>query len=419
MKLKFASLFFTMFSMVNIVYANMENDITPQSKSFLNERKRELDKQKEYAQSCCPTLPLPIKDNRYLFLDGEYLYWKTYTIIPYAIAKFAVPPYVIEGNDTVPSYTKGYIPFDQEVKTVELHAHTGYRLNLGFYFSDCWLLLGTYRQFQSRGTDGISVGGAVSGEPRPGYSWIDMVWMDNYPADLSTPGAPPGTGFEGHPISANATQRYREKVLDIDFMRSFTYHRFTFNPFLGTRFAWLKTDLRVDYLINHSNTNTYSGLPFTNHVDVANHMNLGVGAHAGLTSNIDLGWGFGFGGKFAFSALVGQFQYAHREDIFDIEQTPFTITTPTLERSFKATNFQTNWELGINLNWGYHFNDCKYFLGLKAGYDVNIWPDFFNAIRQATFYTEPLIPINYNDIMSTWTESLLTHGLSLGARFDF
>jgi hypothetical protein len=351
--------------------------------------------------TCCPMLPLPAKCG-YVTLAGEYLYWKTYTTVPYTIFRYASPPYDLLDAD--------YTAFNAQVRTTELNAHSGYRLNLGIYFSDCSNLLATYRQYQANGTDSVSGAGVDNGIPVQERSYVDAVWMTNTPP----------TGFadyEGLPVSASSIQRHRENVLDIDFQKTFACNRFTYSPYVGVRFAWVKADLRVDYL--YGSTSDGRTVPFTNHVDIANHMNLGVGLHSGINSNVDLGWGFGFYGKSGVAALIGQFQYEHKEsvlargtNVFVTESFPYTLT-----RSFKVTDFQTVWEMGVGLNWGAHFGDCGYYLGLNLGYDLNVWPNFFNAIRTAE-YAGSQTP-NTGDMMSMWTRSLLTHGLTVGARFDF
>jgi len=343
--------------------------------------------------TCCPMLPLPVKCGN-LFMEGEYLYWKTYTVVPYAITRTVVPPFT-SGLRTI---------VNEDVNTVKMDGSSGYRLTLGAYFSDCWFGLGTFRQYDTDGTNSVSVRG-VDGFPLPLQQWISAVWATN-PANSDTNNG-------GPPVSASARQRHREKVLDFDFLKEFACSRFTFSPFLGVRFAWVKSDLRVDYFQNFTpGTGTVS---YNNHVDVNNHMNLGVGLHTGMLSNIDLGWGFGFYGTSGLAALVGQFQFEHREDVTDeFTGTDFPVTY-TSTRSYKVTDFQTTWELGVGLNWGHHFCDCGYYLGLKVGYEANIWPNFFRS-----FHTLRTTSVQNNaERMSLWTRSILTHGLNVGARFDF
>ncbi|MGD2169268.1 MAG: Lpg1974 family pore-forming outer membrane protein [Chlamydiota bacterium] len=421
MKLNFkASIFFIALSTANIIFASKDiNGVEGKENkeyfpTYQESKKKECDYMSKCScsdyRTCCPSLPLA-NENGYVVLAGEYLYWKPYTLVPYAILNAAVPPFVDEQSDPA------YVYYNKDVKTVKLNAHTGYRLNLAAYLPNCWLINATFRQFQAHGTDGTSGSGDSSSIPLQERGWIDMVWASIYPIIGG------GNAQQGLPVSANATQRYREKVLDIDFLRSFVCNRFTFNPFMGVRFAWLKADLRVDYLVGDSFGSLR--LPFTNHVDIANHLNLGIGLHTGLISNIDLGSGFGIGSKIAIAPLIGQFQFAHREEMFDFLTVAAPLGFPgrfTMERSYKITNFQTNWEFGVDLNWGHHFKDCDYYLGLKVGYELSVWPKFFTAIRQSEITrsgTHALSVPNTVDIMSKWTESLLTHGLNLGARFDF
>ncbi|PIS01724.1 MAG: hypothetical protein COT84_00790 [Chlamydiae bacterium CG10_big_fil_rev_8_21_14_0_10_35_9] len=351
--------------------------------------------------TCCPLLPLPVKCGN-VFVEGEYLYWKAYTEVPYAIARRTVPPYTA-GTQLV---------VDEDVKSVNMNASSGYRLGMGAYLSDCSLLYGTYRQFATDGTDGISAS-ATTSMPLSEQQWLIFVWNSNIPTSIfSTPG-PPNT--------ANARQRHREKVLDFDFLREFACGRFSINPFVGVRFAWVKSDLSIDYFRGRDPNSSIPIDGYLNHTDVNNHMNFGVGLHTGLQSNVDLGWGFGLFGTSSVSALVGQFQFEHREDVTDLVfVAPFPPIPYTTTRSFKVTDFQTAWELGVGLDWGHHFCDCAYYLGFKVGYEANIWPNFFRSFHTLRPNGSVLDGvIQGGDRMSLWSRSLLTHGLNVGARFDF
>ncbi len=340
----------------------------------------------------CYNLPNPTT-NSWIFAEAEYLFWKVYNTVPYSRKVFQVPPFT--------SALSGSYFGSADVKTVDMGGDSGYRFTLGTTFWGSASAYAKYRWFQADGTDSFS---ATIDQAGANGEFADPIWVlklfENVTNTLPTT------------TTASAKQRYREKVLDLDIMNSFGCSRWNMSPHIGIRFAWLKTDLRVDYTTLDSTTP--DPLNIQHHVDLNNHMNLGVGLKVGMDSNVDLGYGFGFYSKSLASILVGQFDYRVRDDITAFGTVPLERTAQT--QNFKVTDFQTNWELGVGINWGKHFSCCKYYLGIKAGYDVNLWPNFFNLssyARDGNFNNTVSLFQNY------WTKSLLTHGLTVGVRFDY
>jgi Legionella pneumophila major outer membrane protein precursor len=331
---------------------------------------------------CCYGLPLPAKCG-WFFLEGEYLYWKTYTVIPYANVREPVPPFTFSDGEV----------YSDEMKVVNMSADSGYRLTLGFYFSNCFFGRAQYRYFAADGKDNV----IDLGIDRFGtnLSNFDIPW-DIYSLASGATGA----------FTLDARQRHREKVVDLDFNRAFNCGRFSFTPYMGVRFAWIKSDLRIDYIRTPDDV-----FEISNHIDVIKHMNLGVGLRSGIDTNTDLCWGLGIYTTSSISALVGQFQREIRNEMVNVNNSP--NVRATISQNYKVTDFQTSFQLGAGFNWGAHFCKCRYYVGVNIGYEANVWPNFFDNFNALS--NSNLASFNFR----FYSRSLLTHGLTAGLRFDF
>ena len=340
---------------------------------------------------CCFGLPLPVKCG-WAFVEAEYLYLKTYSLTPYASERYRVPPFTI--GTTVNTYSSN-------IHNVPLSADSGFRVALGVYFSNCSFGTAKYTQYSTDGSDSFSVG-SVNTDSAQSNS-IAAYWLLN---DL----------FEGDTtallsLSASAKNRFRMEMLDFDFNTVYTCSRYAFSPFVGVRFAWVKSDLRVDYVAENSAV----GFPQTHHVDVNHHLNLGVGLHTGMDMNVDLCWGFGAYATSSFSALIGQKYYRIRDESTLFDSVTGFASTSTLTQNYKDTDLQMNAQAGLGFTWGKHFCKCCYYLGLKLGYELHYWPNFVSYLEEYNVSTDPTNP---SDIFN-WRRSVLSHGLNVGARFDF
>jgi len=340
---------------------------------------------------CCFGLPLPVKCG-WAFIEAEYLYLKTYSLTPYASERYRVPPFSIGANVNT---------YSSNIHNVPLDADSGFRVALGVYFSNCSFGTAKYTQYSTDGSDSFSVGN-VNTDSAISNS-VSAYWLLN---DL----------FEGDTtgllsLSASAKNRFRMEMLDFDFNTVYTCSRYSFSPFLGVRFAWVKSDLRVDYVAE----NSVVGFPQTHHVDVNHHLNLGVGLHTGMDMNVDLCWGFGLYGTSSFSALIGQKYYRVRDESVLFDSVTNFASTSTLTQNYKDTDFQMNGQAGLGLTWGKHFCKCCYYLGLKLGYELHYWPNFVSYLEEYNVSTDPTTPAD----LFNWRRSVLSHGLNVGARFDF
>ncbi len=342
---------------------------------------------------CCFGLPLPVKCG-WAFVEGEYLYLKTYSLTPYASERYRVPPFSIGTGNAINTYSSN-------IHNVPLSADSGFRVALGVYFSNCSFGTAKYTQYSTDGTDSFSVGNVTSSSNISNS--ISAYWLLNDPFEGDT------TGLLS--LSASAKNRFKMRMLDFDFNTVYTCSRYSFSPFVGVRFAWVKTDLRVDYVAE----NSVVGFPQTHHVDVNHHFNLGVGLHTGMDMNVDLCWGFGLYGNSSFSALIGQKYYRIRDESTLFDTATNFASTSTLTQNYKDTDFQMNAQAGLGLTWGKHFCKCCYYFGLKLGYELHYWPNFVSYLEEYNVSTDATVPAD----LFNWRRSVLSHGLNVGARFDF
>jgi len=344
---------------------------------------------KDYRR-CCFGLPLPVKCG-WAFVEGEYLYWKAYTVVPYADFKFNVAPFNFSSDE----------PYSSDIKTVSMSGASGYRVTLGVYFNNCSYGTAQFRYFATDGSDSFSA---------PANDAVQLSRRDSFNNPWDMYGIV--TNTVALPFSVSAKQRHREKILDFDYNKLFTCGRYSMTPYMGVRFAWVKSDLSINYIRINPAEDQPPTISRSAHVDINKHMNLGVGLHSGFNTHSDLCWGFGAYTTSSVSILVGQFQRRLREEMFS-DTTGATRATVT--SGYKVTDFQTNYQLGLGLDWGKHFCKCCYYLGLKIGYEANVWPNFFDVFEVAT----GAIDTRTSPIVNYYSRSLLTHGLNVGARFDF
>jgi Legionella pneumophila major outer membrane protein precursor len=342
---------------------------------------------------CCFGLPLPVKCG-WAFIEGEYLYLKTYSLTPYASERVRAAPFSIGTTDATYSSNIHNVPFSGD---------SGYRVSLGIYFSNCSFGSARFTQYGTDGTDSFTVlnTGAGAGNLR---NSLAAYWL------LS----PFSIGTAAESITASATNRFRMKMLDFDYNSVFTCSRYTFTPFVGVRFAWVKADLRADYVAVNS-ADTGDVFSEQHHVDVNHHLNLGVGLHSGMDMNVDLCWGFGLYGNSSFTALIGQKYYRIRDKFVLLDITTDFATTGALTQNYKDTDFQMNAQAGIGITWGTHFCKCCYYLGLKLGYEMHYWPNFVSYLEEYNTTSEVTTP----DGLFNWRRSVFSHGLNVGLRFDF
>jgi Legionella pneumophila major outer membrane protein precursor len=344
-------------------------------------------KNKEQKIVYCPrsfTLPL---QKGHIFLGGEYLYWKPYAFISYAVK--------YERSISGPTGVTA-----EDNPQVNLKAHAGYRLLLGFYLPRCtWYCEAQYTQFFARGGDFLDSETPSNGVAFEGSTRFFWVWSG---LNL-TSGA---SGLR----DASATERVRVKIVDGVLSRTFaTNSCFTLDPFFGLRYARLKVDMNI-FCKEQQSTGIFEGQFGTNDIDLTNDFN-SFGLRAGLKTNWLLGCGFEIFGESSFSVLAGKFVLRSKQRIVRINIGDYTFKT--LTNATSREDIYNNFQFGLGLIWGKQIR-CSYF-GIKVGYEMSIWPSLIRLTRTI----DPVLEGSFYPNSSGNRNNLSMRGLTASARLDF
>lgn len=328
-------------------------------------------------------------DRGILFMEGEYLYWKPYAFIPYFVRS---------------EVSAAGITTDRQEPQLSLKAHSGYRLETGFYLpTSSWYAGGQYTQFFSQGNDFISTNGGPLSTTEIGRQRAALIW----------PYRDAAAGDTTNPVEANAHERFRLKLVDIILSRSFkTKHSFTFDPYFGVRYSRVKVDMRIAYS-QPQLIGPYTGLIGTVDVDLSNYLSA-WGLRAGFKTNWKLGSGFEIFGNASLSSLLGTFSLKNNQTYFRLGQSAGEIFDVLSTSSQTIHDIQIAYQFALGLIWGKRFKD-QYYFGMKLGYETNIWPDFVRIKA----YPVPLDSFEQVPHIFPFKNNLSTQGITASMRLDF
>jgi len=292
-------------------------------------------------ERCCYPMPLPAKCGMF-FLEGEYLYFKTYSLTPFIGIRKQVPP------PTINSSTE----YDSNDLFIPIDANSGYKATLGIYFSKCSYATARYTQFESDGEKSISVDDVdLNSSPnRSGLTFFWLVGTRAGPSDLNNV----------ERVNASARNRFRMKVIDIDFYRVVGCSKLAITPFVGGRIAWVKTDLFVDYKFIDPSLDFDQG----HHVDVDQHFNLGAGFHTGINMDLDLFKNLSLYTTTSFSALIGKRNFRLRDLLLIDDSGP---TSSRITENYKETDVQFAGSFGFGLYEAHNHSFLRFGSAERAG----------------------------------------------------
>ncbi|MGD2169494.1 MAG: Lpg1974 family pore-forming outer membrane protein [Chlamydiota bacterium] len=315
-----------------------------------------------------------------MFVEGQFLYWKPKVPIVWATRAENIQA---QNPDLPSSFSNDIV-----VGTVDMKAHAGYRLQLGFYLPpEGWTTYFQYTQFMARGSNSLD----ELGDPDR-YS-LNIIWQSLNPTE---------NGAGGGPEAGSATQKIRLKLLDWVMERSlFWWSKFSFSPFFGLRYGWIKNDLNI----LGSQLNVASGLFGTDSIDVNNHFKA-FGLLTGFKANWLLGYGFEIFGNLTLSGIWGRYDLTHKEAYHFVNSSDPLIVPYIATNHKKLYMAKPIFEFLFGINWGKTIKDEKMHIGLKAGYEISIYPSQIQISRSGA----SALPNNVDQTI---------HGLTTAARLDF
>jgi Legionella pneumophila major outer membrane protein precursor len=318
----------------------------------------------------------------HMFIEGGYLYWKAKVPLVWG----SLSENLSAQNPNLPSNTFS----NRKLGVVNMSPHSGYRVGFGFYLPPCgWTTSFTYTQFMAKGTDFLTENGDT----------------DRYRLDISWSTFPivqTSVNFPGGPSDASTTQQIRLKLLDWILEKSIFWKScFNFNPFFGFRYAWIKNDLNI----LNKQMSISNGIFGSNSIDLNNHFRA-FGIRFGLKMNWLLGCGFELFGNAALSGLWGKYDLRDRESIFRVNLTDPIIDLFELTSHKKIYMAKPIFEFLLGLNWGKIFCRNRFYLGIKTGYEISIYPNQIILNTVGSF----ALPTNVDQTI---------HGLTTALRFDF
>ncbi len=312
-----------------------------------------------------PSAQPAVSDWGDFFFTADFIYWKS----------------VQEGTDYA---FKGYtvrrgqnVTDSGNVHHAEFDYNPGFKVGAGINFShDNWDVYANYtwlrvddQHASARSGEGTAM---VSG-----YSYATM----NTGGDESTGLAfnntmvnTPGMQYVTH---VGSTWKLNFNVFDLELGRNFWNSRYlTMRPFVGLKFGWINQHEQTEYRSLSEDT-TWKEVE---HVRQTQDFS-GVGIRSGL----DTAWHFNkcwsIYGDFAISAMWGEFENHRRDhnalrpDHGFVQAGSPIMFAKSLSENMKAkmSTITPVLELGLGLKFEHLFNEDKYMLTLKAGWEEQVW----------------------------------------------
>jgi hypothetical protein len=296
-----------------------------------------------------------------VWLDGEALYWQS---------NMGSLGYGIESSST--SIIK-----HGHVKHLDFDWNWGFRLGLGYKLPhDKWDLLATYTHLFGNAHGHAGGSGDV----------VFPSWATNF-------------GFSA-PLYADKAKTHWHlnlNMADLELGRNcLASHCLSMRPFMGVRGLFIDHDFSVNYT---------GGSVAPGDVDRfrADSDFWGVGLRFGVDTLWGLGKGVGIYGNGSASLLSGHF------DVHEKEKPKHAPLRVNIEND--VDNVVAAADLALGLQWDYLFSNDRFHLGLKFGWEFNL---FFDQNQLFNFLSS-----ENPGAMNFKNDDLTFQGVTLGLRFDF
>lgn len=302
--------------------------------------------------------PSAMQDDAHLFFNTEALFWQS---------NVSGLSYGTDSSSTTSIQ-------DGHVKSLHFDYDWGYRLGIGYKLPhDQWDLFANYTYLYGK-AHGHSQG------------ILFPTWATNFD-DISP--------FYASHASAHWTMHLN--MGDVELGRNCLASRWlALRPFIGLRGGTINQRYTVKY-----QGGTVADLD-------TDQLNLdtdfwGVGLRMGLNTLWGLGKGMSIYGNGSTSLLSGHFNVREKEKLLQQE-----LVKMNLEAS--PTNVVVEADLALGLQWDYMFSKDRYHVGLKLGWEFDIYFDQNQLFNFVSNSSGSLVPRN---------DDLTFQGLTIGFRFDF
>ncbi len=294
----------------------------------------------------------------HVFFTGEWLFWSTMQ----GGSEFAV-----ERVNASTAFLN-----DAEPKRVNFNWQSGFRVGFGVHLpSDKWDIYINYTDFKPEKSR------TASGNlfPLLAYQGADLL-----------------TSVE----AAHAHWKIHLQTADVQIGRAYSLIKtLLFRPYVGMKGVWIDQHMRCTY--------TGGEIAANREFQIRNKNDFkGVGALAGLDSNLEFGAGFSFFGNVAASLLAGHF------NVHQLQTIPTGVEVIDIHSHFNRVNPMAQMLLGFA--WDHNYNRDMCHFGISASFESQY---FWNQ-NQMERFTDNLQPIYTRS-----QDDLGFYGLTLMARIDF
>ena len=311
--------------------------------------------------------PFALKDSCQLWVDGEALFW---------VADMDNLDYAITSSST------------DRIQNGRIHEphfnwDWGVRVGLGYKLPyDQWDILVNYTYVHANAQGDVSKkNGAVFPE-----------WEAPFTVAL----APDETLYAK---KAEACWDANVNIADFELGRSCFFGKWlSIRPFLGVRGLLINQEYHVQY---KGGTAVPTG--DTDRVSMDNDF-WGAGVRMGFDSLWGLGKGWGLYGDGAASLLSGHFDIFQKEKLKNADIKKVRISN-------HVDHVIINAEIALGVQWDYLFSKDRYHVGMKFGWEFNV---FFDQNRLIRFVGD-----SFPGAITNNDDNLSFQGLTLGFRFDF
>jgi len=308
----------------------------------------------------------------------------------------------------------------------------GFRVGTGYDLPyDGWDIFSVWTRFHQHTQDQLK----RDGDPDPSNSQFSGGGQGDFisPFWVAQLFASPGLMNQ-----AKALWKLQLDLIDLELGREYFIGKFlSLRPFIGLRNGWINQHFDLSFLTFDFANNQPTVIGRRIHVHMKNNF-WGIGARGGLNTQWFLGKGISIYGNAAISFLEGHFHTRYK--LHDEKPTATTKAIgigpggsgvlqeePSFDDSFVNKNHVHTLvvmaDLSLGLRWNKSFSDDRYYLGIWAGYEQNIFFDqnkfmnFQNDFTLLTLFSSPQESSGPN--FFTNDGNLVTRGITGGLEFGF